>query len=58
MKFEVMRASGGQYFWRIVDSTGQVLATSELYYTKANAVQALESVRALAASAAIADRTT
>jgi uncharacterized protein len=55
MKFEIRRASGGQYYWRIVASNGQVLATSETYYTKASAQAAAESVRRDAGSAPISD---
>jgi uncharacterized protein YegP (UPF0339 family) len=55
MKFEIRRASGGQYYWRIVASNGQVLATSETYYNKTDARAAAESVRSHAASASIHD---
>lgn len=55
MQFEIHRASGGQYYWRIVASNGQVLATSETYYNKADAQSAAESVRAYAGSAQIYD---
>lgn len=57
MQFEIHRASGGQYYWRIVASNGQVLATSETYYNKADAQSAAESVRAYAASAPVYDYT-
>lgn len=55
MTFEIRRASGGQYYWRIVAGNGQVLATSETYYSKASAQAAAESVRREAASAPISD---
>ena len=55
MQFEIRRASGGQYYWRIVASNGQVLATSETYYNKADAQSAAESVRLHAGSAPIYD---
>lgn len=55
MKFEIHRASGGQYYWRIVASNGQVLATSETYYNKIDAQTAAESVRSQAGSAQIFD---
>jgi len=57
MKFEIHRASGGQFYWRIVASNGQVLATSETYYNKADAQTAAESVRSHAGSALVYDFT-
>jgi uncharacterized protein YegP (UPF0339 family) len=57
MRFEIHRASGGQYYWRIVASNGQVLATSETYYNKADALSAAESVRSSVGSAQINDYT-
>jgi uncharacterized protein YegP (UPF0339 family) len=57
MQFEIHRASGGQYYWRIVASNGQVLATSETYYNKADAQSAAESVRSNAGSAPVYDYT-
>lgn len=55
MKFEIHRASGGQYYWRIVASNGQVLATSETYYNRTDAQAAAESVKSQAGSAPIDD---
>jgi uncharacterized protein YegP (UPF0339 family) len=55
LRFEIHRASGGQYYWRIVAANGQVLATSETYYNKADARSAAESVRSLAVSAPVFD---
>lgn len=57
MQFEILRASGGQYYWRIVASNGQVLATSETYYSKADARAAAESVKRSAGVGSIVDRT-
>jgi uncharacterized protein YegP (UPF0339 family) len=57
MQFEIRRASGGQYYWRIVGSNGQVLATSETYYNKADAESAANSVRSYAGSASIINYT-
>ena len=57
MRFEIHRASGGQYYLGIVAGNGQVLATSETYYNKADAQSAAESVRAHAASARVFDYT-
>jgi uncharacterized protein len=57
MQFEIRRASGGQYYWRIVASNGQVLATSESYYNRADAQSAAQSVKSGAPGAPIIDRT-
>ena len=57
MQFEIRRASGGQYYWRILATNGQVLATSESYYNKADALSAVESVRRDAAGAQVSDLT-
>lgn len=57
MRFEIHRASGGQFYWRIVASNGQVLATSETYYSKADAQAAAESVQRGATSAPVYDQT-
>jgi uncharacterized protein YegP (UPF0339 family) len=57
MRIEIRRASGGQYYWRMVAADNQVLATSETYYNKAGAIAAAESVVRLAAGASIRDLT-
>lgn len=57
MRFEIHRASGGQYYWRLVGENGEVLATSESYYGKQAARAGAEQVREAAGSAAIDDRT-
>lgn len=57
MRFEIHRASGGQYYWRIVAANGQILATSETYYNKADAQSAAESVQQYAVTAPLYDHT-
>jgi uncharacterized protein YegP (UPF0339 family) len=57
MKFEVRNATGGQYYWRIVASNGQVLATSETYVAKQSAISACQSVKTNASGAQIVDET-
>lgn len=57
MKFEIRNASGGQFYWRIVASNGQVLATSETYVSKAGCTNAIRTVKAGAATAPIVDLT-
>ncbi len=55
MKFEISRARNGQFFWRIVAHNGQVLAHSETYTTKASCRNAIDTVKARAASAQVVD---
>jgi len=57
VKFEIRNASGGQYYWRIVASNGQVLATSETYVSKSGCQNAIDTVKANAASAPVYDQT-
>ncbi|GIJ76006.1 hypothetical protein SAMN05443287_106190 [Micromonospora phaseoli] len=58
MEFQIRNAQGNQrYYWRIVASNGQVLATSETYYNKSDAQTAAQSVKSNAASAPIVDHT-
>lgn len=58
MQFELRRASGAQpWYWLIRASNGQVLATSETYYERADAISAVNSVQKNAASALFYDMT-
>jgi uncharacterized protein YegP (UPF0339 family) len=50
-------SSTQQYYWRIVASNGRILATSETYYNKGDAVSAAQSVKNQAASARIVEKT-
>lgn len=56
MQFELRRASGVQHwYWLIRASNGRVLATSETYYNRQDAINAAESVKGNAASAPFYD---
>jgi len=58
VKFVIKKSpSSGQYWFRIVASNGQVLASSEQYVAKQSAKDAIASVKANAASATIEDET-
>lgn len=59
MRFEIRRSSSPTqpYYWRIVATNGQVLATSEMYVAKASAVSAINALKAGAASALTVDLT-
>ncbi len=58
MKFTIQKSTkNGQFWFRVVASNGQILATSEMYATKASAMSAIESIQRSAGSAPIADET-
>jgi uncharacterized protein YegP (UPF0339 family) len=57
MQFQVHRSSNGQYWWRIVAANGRVLASSETYHNKQDAINACGVVKAGAAGAPIYDHT-
>ncbi len=57
MKFQIVKGSSTKepFFWRIVSSNGQTLATSENYVAKASAKSAIESVMKSAGGAKVED---
>lgn len=56
MKFVIKKsANTGQYWFRIVASNGQVLASSEQYVAKQSAKDAIESIKRSAAGADVDD---
>ena len=59
MKFEIRNSNSETqpYYWRIVASNGNVLATSETYVNKAVARSAVDSVIANAGTATVVDHT-
>jgi len=57
MRFEILRANGGGYFWRIKGGNGEIMASSQVYSAKESAKHAISVVKANAASAAVADLT-
>ena len=59
MKFEIRdsKSSTQPYYWRIIASNGQVLATSETYTTKQGCRDAIDIVKRGAAPALVADQT-
>jgi uncharacterized protein len=60
VKFEIRKSTSTSqpYYWRIVASNGQVLATSETYVAKQSAINAAQSVKSSAGTAPIYDHTT
>lgn len=58
MQFELRKASGIQpWYWLIRASNGQVLATSETYYNRQDAIDAVAIVQNGAATAPFYDMT-
>lgn len=59
MKFEIRNSNSETqpYYWRIVASNGNVLATSETYVNKADAKSAVDSVITHAGTATVVDHT-
>ncbi len=60
MKFEIhpSNSRAQPFYWRIVASNGKILASSETYVRKADAIAAAQSVIKQAAKADIEDQTT
>lgn len=56
-KFEINRDTAGQFRFRLVATNGQVIAVSEGYTTKDNALNGIESVKQNAAAALVEDQT-
>ena len=55
-KFVLKRATNGKYHFNLQAANGEIIATSELYESKASAEKGIESVRANAPRAALDDR--
>ncbi len=56
-KFVVKKGSTGKFRFKLVASNGEVIATSELYNSKASAMKGIESVRKNAPTAVVDDQT-
>ena len=57
-KFVIYRDIAGQYRWRLVANNGEKVAASEAYVSRQGALNSVNRVKILAASAAIVDNTT
>lgn len=58
MQFELRRANGNQHwYWLIRASNGKILATSETYWNRQDAINAANSVKDNAATAPFYDMT-
>lgn len=56
-KYELKTAKSGQFHFNLKAGNGQTIATSELYESKAAALNGIESVRKNAADAVLDDQT-
>ncbi len=56
-KFEIKEAKNGQYVFNLKAGNGEIIATSEMYTSKAAAQNGIESVRKNATDAQIIDLT-
>jgi uncharacterized protein YegP (UPF0339 family) len=57
-KFALTKDTSGKFHVNLLASNGRVIATSELYNTRAAAMNGIESIRKNAAAAALDDKTT
>lgn len=56
MKFQIKKASNGEYRFNLVASNGQVVATSETYQRKQSALDTIESIKKNAGTASLDDQ--
>ncbi|PWE16699.1 DUF1508 domain-containing protein [Marinicauda salina] len=56
-KFELKKSSNGKIYFLLKASNGQVIAQSEMYESKAAAMNGIESVKSNAPGAQIDDQT-
>lgn len=56
-KFQIKKASNGQYYWVLKAPNGEVIATSEMYWSKAGAENGIRSVKLYAPTATVEDTT-
>lgn len=55
--FEIYRANGGGFFWRLKAANGETLCHSEVYQAKQGAQNGIAAVKKLAPIAPVYDRT-
>ncbi len=55
--FELLRATGGGYFWRLKAANGETLCHSEVYQTKQSAQHGINVVKLIAPTAPVRDLT-
>lgn len=56
-KFEIKKTAGGQFHFNLKAGNGEIIATSEMYESKASAKNGIDSVKKNAADADVVDLT-
>ena len=56
MKFVIRKNKGGEFFWQLIGSNGEVMAVSEGMSQKESCKSSIDSVQRNAASAAVVDK--
>jgi uncharacterized protein YegP (UPF0339 family) len=56
-KFEINRARDGQYYFTLIAPNNEIIATSEMYTTKQNCQNGIDSVKRNASTARVDDNT-
>lgn len=54
-KFEIFRASNGQFYFRLKASNGEIIASSEGYVSKQGAKDGVEAVKRCAPTAPVVE---
>lgn len=57
-KFAIYNDRAGQYRWRLIANNGEIVAASEAYTSKQNAIESVSCVKRLGPSAETVDETT
>ena len=55
--YDLQKSSDGQFYFNLVASNGEPVATSEMYPTKSNAKRGIDAVRRAASSTKVEDNT-
>lgn len=56
-RYDLRKSSDGQYYFNLVASNGEPVATSERYTTKSNAERGIDAVRRAASTTKVEDNT-
>ena len=56
-KFVLTKNAKGQFHWNLKAGNGEIIASSEMYGSKAAALNGIESVKKYAAAAKVEDQT-
>lgn len=55
-QFEIRKSANGQYYWVFQANNNEIVCTSETYYTKTSAQNAIDVVKRLAPPAGVLDK--